>query len=162
MGEFVDEARLAHPGLGNERHDLTVTVTGELLRPAKLLELGVAADEARQPATGDGLEPGPRRANARQLVDFQRVGEPLDRHRAERLHRDEAFCELKRRWRQQDAARARELLHARGQMRRPADGRVVHVQITADGAHHDLAGVQPDADLQVHAMSMEDTLAHGA
>ena len=81
MGEFVDQARLAHPSLGNERHDLTVTVIGKLLRPAKLFQLGVAADEPRQPTTGDCLEPGPRRANARQFVDFQRIGEPLDRHR---------------------------------------------------------------------------------
>ena len=37
-------------------------------------------------------------------------------------------------------------------MRRLADGRVVHVQIAADGAHDDLAGVEPDADLHVHAV----------
>ena len=32
-------------------------------------------------------------------------------------------------------------------MRRLADRRVVHVQIVADGADDDLAGIQPDADL---------------
>ena len=40
-----------------------------------------------------------------------------------------------------------QLLHARGQMRGLADRRVVHVQVAADRAHDDLAGVQPDADL---------------
>ena len=39
------------------------------------------------------------------------------------------------------------------------DGRVVHAQIAADGAHDNLAGVQPDADLQVHAMGMEASSA---
>ena len=147
VGELVDEARLAHARLGDERHDLAVTATGELLGAAELLQLGVAADEPRQTPTGDGLEPGPRRAGTRHFVDFHRVGEPLHRHGAERLHGDEAFRQRQRRRRQQDAARAGELLHARRQMRRPADGRVVHVQIAADGAHDDLAGVQPDADL---------------
>jgi hypothetical protein len=90
---------------------------------------------------GDGLEPGPRRANPCRFVDFQRIGQPLDGHHSERLHRDEAFYEFKRRWRQQNAARVCELFHARSQVRRPADGRVVHVQIAADGAHDNLAGI---------------------
>ncbi len=30
--------------------------------------------------------------------------------------------------------------------RRLADGRVVHVEVAADSPHHDLPGVQPDAD----------------
>ena len=91
VGELVDEARLAHPGLGNERHNLTMTVAGELLDAAELLKFGIAADEPRQPASGDRLEPGPRRACPCHFVDIHRVGEPLHRHRAERLHGDEAF-----------------------------------------------------------------------
>jgi hypothetical protein len=35
---------------------------------------------------------------------------------------------------------------------RLANSRVIHVQITADGAHHDLSRVQPHADLHVHAV----------
>src|SRR5256712_3092447 len=37
-------------------------------------------------------------------------------------------------------------------MRRLADSRVVHVEIAADGAHNDLARVEPDPDLYVHAV----------
>ena len=37
-------------------------------------------------------------------------------------------------------------------MGRLADRRVVHVQIAADGAHDDLARVEPDPDLHVHAV----------
>src|SRR2546422_10464450 len=37
-------------------------------------------------------------------------------------------------------------------MRRLTDRRVVHVQVTADRADHDLAGVEPDADLHRHAV----------
>ena len=48
-------------------------------------------------------------------------------------------------------------------MRRLADGRVVHVEIAADGAHDDLAGVQPDADLdhgRVRASHLLRVLLH--
>ena len=153
VGELVDEARLAHTGLSNERHNLTMTVAGELLDAAELLKFGIATDEPRQPASGARLESGPRRACPCHFVDIHRVGEPLHRHRAERLHGDEAFHHLQRRLSQEDATRARELFHARRQVRRPADGRVVHVQIAADGAYHDLTGVEADADLHVHAVS---------
>jgi hypothetical protein len=40
-----------------------------------------------------------------------------------------------------------------------ADGGVVHVQVAADGADHDLARVEPDADLHVDAMVRRDPSA---
>ena len=39
---------------------------------------------------------------------------------------------------------------------RPANGRVVHAQVAADRAHDNLAGIQPNADLHVNAVSMKD------
>ena len=72
VGELVDEARLAHPRLADDRRHLTVTVAGELLGAAELLQLGVAADEARQPAPGGRLQAGSRRARPRHLVDLHR------------------------------------------------------------------------------------------
>jgi hypothetical protein len=48
---------------------------------------------------------------------------------------------------QHDRAGIGKLLHPRREMRRLAYGRVVHVEIAADGAHDDLARVEPDADL---------------
>src|SRR5205807_7804422 len=91
VGEVVDEARLAHPGLADDRHQLTVTGAGQLLRAAEMLQLGVAADEPRQAAPGGRLEASPRRACPRHLVTLPRVGEALDRHGAECLHGDVAF-----------------------------------------------------------------------
>ena len=38
------------------------------------------------------------------------------------------------------------MVHSRSQVRRLADRRVVHVQITADRPHHDFAGVEADAN----------------
>ena len=43
----------------------------------------------------------------------------------------------------------RELLHARGQMRRLADRGVVHAEITADGANDHFARIESDADLDL-------------
>ena len=55
VGELIEQARLAHPGLADDGHDLPVPVTGALQGAAELLQLGVAADEAGQPATGGSL-----------------------------------------------------------------------------------------------------------
>ena len=52
VGELVDQARLAHPRFSDDRHHLAVTVARELLGPAELLQLGVATDEPREPASG--------------------------------------------------------------------------------------------------------------
>jgi len=51
-----------------------------------------------------------------------------------------------------NAAGRRELLHARRQVRGLAHGGVVHAEVAADRAHHDLSGVDADADLHLHAL----------
>ena len=53
---------------------------------------------------------------------------------------------------QPNAPGGRQLLHAGRQVRGLAHGRVVHVQVVADGPHHHLPGVEPDADLHLDAM----------
>src|SRR5262249_37096923 len=151
-----DQARLAHASFGNQRHDLALAATGELLCLAELFQLTLAAHEAGKPPTGDSLEPSPHGADACHLVHFQWFDEPFDGYRAKRLHGDKAVYQFQRRGGHQNAARASELLHARGKMRRSSDGSVVHAQIAADAAHNDLAGVQSNADLQVHAVRAED------
>jgi hypothetical protein len=49
VGELVDEARLAHPRLADDRRQLPVAGAGELLRAAKLVQLGVAATKRVSP-----------------------------------------------------------------------------------------------------------------
>ena len=44
------------------------------------------------------------------------------------------------------------MFHPRGEVSRLADGRVVHVQIAADRAHDDLAGVEADTVLHFDAV----------
>ena len=112
MNELVHQARLAHARLADDRHHLTVTVAGKLLRAAELLQLDVAADEARQAASGGGLEASSRGAGARHLVDFHRIGEPLHRHGAEGLHLDVAFRQSEGVGRRKHGTGLRHLLHA--------------------------------------------------
>ncbi len=52
---------------------------------------------------------------------------------------------------QQARAGTSKLFQARRQMCRLAHSRVVHAQVAADGAHHDLAGIEADANLDVDA-----------
>ena len=94
MNEFAHQARLAHPCFTDDRHHLTATVAGKLLGAAELLQFDIAADEARQATTGRGLEASPRGAGARHLIDFHRIGDPLHRYGAKRLHGDVAFRQL--------------------------------------------------------------------
>jgi hypothetical protein len=60
------------------------------------------------------------------------------------------------------------LLHARRQVRGLADGRIVHVQVVADRAHHHLPGVETHPDLHLDSMGAAhlrtiavDGLLHG-
>jgi hypothetical protein len=147
VDELVDEAGLAHARLADHRRHLPMTVAGELLGAAELLQLGGAAGEARKPAPGGRLQPGPREPRPCHLVNVHRVGEPPDRHGAKRLHLDVALDQRQRSGRDHDGAGISDLLHPGSEVRRLADRRVVHVQIAADGAHDDFPRVQPDADL---------------
>ena len=152
VGELVDEARLAHPRLTDDRRHLATTGAGELLGAAKVLQLGVPPDKSGQAATGGRLQARPRRACSRHLVDLDGVGEPLHRHGAERLHGNVTFHQLQGPRRQENGAWARQLLHARREMRGLADGRVVGAEIVADGAHDHLARIESNPDLDIHAM----------
>src|SRR5262249_11486453 len=96
MNELVHQARLTHPRFADDRNHLSKTLAGEMLRATKLLQLDVAADEARQATPGGGLEACSRGASARHLIDRYRVSEPLHRHRAEELHCELAFRQLHR------------------------------------------------------------------
>ena len=139
MNELVHQARLADAGLADDRHHLAVPLLGELLGAAHLLQFDGAADEAGQAAAGGGLQAAARGAGAGHLVDVDRIGEPLHRERAERLHGKVAFRQPERVRRRQHRAGLRHLLHARGQVGGLADHGVVHVQIVADARNDDFA-----------------------
>jgi len=78
--------------------------------------------------------------------------QPPDRNRAQGRHLKEALGEPQRLGGQPDRPRRSELLHPRREVRRLADGRVVHAQVTSDRPDDDLAGVEPHADLHLQAV----------
>ncbi len=123
-----------------------------LLHTTELLELALAAYEGTESAQDGRLQPRPRGAGAGRLEDLDGVLDALDRHGAERRHFDESFSQAERVSGQANGARGRELFHARRKMCRLPDRRVVHPKIAPDGSHHDLTGVQPDADLDLDAV----------
>ncbi len=152
LDELADDARLADAGLAHQRHQAPLACAAPRERLAQPLHLGLAAHEARQAAHRRRLQAVARRARPGQLVHLDRVGDPFDRHRSEGRHGQEALGEPPRLRGEQRRAGPREALHLGRQVGGLADRAVVHVQIAADGAHHDLAGVEPDADLHVHAL----------
>jgi len=79
VSELVREARRADPGLAHDGDDLAVAGRGPAEDPAQLLDLGVAADEAREAAKRRSLQARPRLARSRQLKELDRVREALHR-----------------------------------------------------------------------------------
>src|SRR4029450_11974110 len=68
--ELPVEARLADAGLAQHRDHLPVSALGLLEGPAQLIELAVAADEAREPARGRRVQARSHRARPDDLVDL--------------------------------------------------------------------------------------------
>ena len=91
-----------------------------------------------------------------QLEDLHRLRQAFNGHRADRGDLNKPLGEAQDGRREQNRARDGHLLHAGGQMGRLAHRRVIHVQITANGAHHHLTGIQPDADLERDALRALD------
>jgi hypothetical protein len=68
------------------------------------------------------------------------------------VHPDQALHETEGRWRQKDTAGTGQLFHARCQVHRLSNRRVVHVQVIVDAAHHHLAGIEPHPEVHRQAM----------
>jgi hypothetical protein len=106
-----------------------------------------------QATDGRGLQARPDRADAHQLVDLDGRLDTPHRYRAEIVDLHEALGQAVGIGRDANGAGRGELFHARGQVRGRSHRRVVHAEIRADGAHHHLAGVEADADPDLHAVS---------
>ena len=156
--EFVEESRLADPRLPHHGYDLAAAARGLLERLAELIDLRVSPDEARESARQGGLETCASRARSDQLIDGHRLRQALDRRRPERSHLHISLRGAQGHLGHQGHAGSGQLLHAGGQVRGLPHRRVVHVEITADRANHDLPGVQSNADLDVRAMATAEIL----
>ena len=145
--EFPQEPGLADAGLGENRHDLAVSLAGQRDRRLEVAELARAAHERGQPAGRRRLEPRPHRIGADHLEHLEGRHEPLHRPLAERRHLHVALDEPEGRGRDEDGAGSGHLLHARRDVGRLPDGGVVHAQVARPQADDHLARVHADADL---------------
>ena len=153
VDKLIDQAGLPHPGLPDEGHDLAVAGSARSSAWRRAASSVLPPDKARQPPRRRGLQAPPERTRPRPA---QRPP-PAPAAPSPGTGPSGVTCtnpSTSRRvgGREQDAARGGELFHARRQVRGLADRRVVHVQVIANGAHHHLAGVEPDADLHGDAM----------
>ena len=151
-GEFIEQAGLAHASLPHPGDHLPLPSPGTCQGLAQVLHLGIAPHKACQAPRHGRLQPRAHRPGPQQLIDLDGLRQPLHRHRPQGRDLDVALDQAQRVGGQQSRARTGELLHARRQMRGLPDGGVVHVQVVANRAHHHLAGVQPDADLDVEPL----------
>ncbi len=141
MSEFPVEAGLAHAGLADDRHELTVSAAGALESLAELGEFGVAADEAAETPRGSRMKPRADGSSPDQLVDVHGPRKALYRDWTEGFDLEISLGEPQCLASQQDGAGIGELLHAPRQMRRLTHGAVVHVQVAPDRAHDHFAGI---------------------
>ena len=143
--ELPLQPRLPRPGLADEAQHLAAPrphVVEGRLHPAKL---ALAAHERRGQA--EALEtPGRARGRerAQQAMDRHELALALERDLLTRGEREGVMGELVRRVADQDLARRRSALQARGGVDGVAGHRVGGVGGRADPACHDRAGVDPD------------------
>src|SRR6185369_141129 len=86
VGELVEQPRLARSGLANDGDHLSATGSRLAQYSPKVLDLGIATDEARETTHRRHLEPCSRRSCPGQLEDLDRVCEALHWDGPERLH----------------------------------------------------------------------------
>ena len=162
VGDFPDQARLAHAGFPDHRHHLPMAAAGAAQRLAELVQLARAPHEAGQAARRRRVQPRAQGPGPPQLVDRDRLLQPLHRHRPQGVDLDVALHQPQGLAGQQGGPWSGELFHARRQMRRLPHRRVVHVQIIADRPHDHLTGVQPDPDLHIEPLALAQLLGIAA
>src|SRR5262249_36548583 len=106
MRNFPDETGLADAWLANQRDDLAVAGVGARQSLADGFDLGVAADEAREPARRRRLQARAREPGAYH-EHLDRLAEPLHGDRAERLDLDVALGEAEGGRGKEDGTRCR-------------------------------------------------------
>ena len=140
MDELIGQTRLAHAGLAHQRHHLAVPGCRLRQRLVQGLELVLPPDKARQPPGGCGLQAPPERTGPHQLKDLHGLDQPLHRHRPQRIHPHQPFHQPEGAGGQPDAPRRGHLFHTRRQDRGLPHGRIVHMQVVANGPHHHFPG----------------------
>ena len=149
---LIDQAGLAHPRFPHQGDHLAMAGLRLLPGPG-------AAPPAPCCRPTKGVSPRAAAACKRrrsalapdQLEHLDGLRQPLHRHRPQGGDLHQALHQPQGGGGQADAARGGQLFHARRQMRGLPDGRVVHVQVVANGPHHHFPGVEAHAHAQLQA-----------
>ena len=153
VDKLMDQAGFPNARFTHHCGDLSMPLSGLLQRSTKLLHFRVAAHKPSEAAGGRRLQARAGASGRYDLEDLNWALKALDRPESQCADHDVALSQLERRRRDQDRARHGQLLQARGQVGRLANGRVVHVEVAADGADDHLARISPDPDMQGHSRS---------
>ena len=122
-------------------------------RVVERAQVRVAAHEAAEAARAGDVEARARRAEPAQLEDGHGPGDALHVERAEVVEREVARDEARGGAAQVAGVRLRERFHALREAHRVALRGVVHAQVVADLADHDLARVEAHARREAEAVA---------
>jgi hypothetical protein len=132
-----------------------------LLRLLHGLHLGLPSDKAGEPAGGGDLQAAAQGAGPGQLEHLDRVREALHRDGPQGDDLHQPFDQPQGGGGEADGPRGRRLFHPRGQDRRLPHGRVVHIQVVANGPHHHLPRVEAHAHAQLQTAGAAHLLSVG-
>jgi hypothetical protein len=149
--QLEQQARLADAGLPDDEHHLTLPGSRLLEAIPEGAQFTLTPHEGGQPPFGLDVDPAPGGARRHDLPRRHRLRLALQAELAERAQVKEACGQTIDRLGNHDRAWLRDLLHSGGNIRRVADGRVVHPEVVPDAAHHDQSRVEPQPDLEVDA-----------
>jgi len=110
---------------------------------------------------GCSLEAAAERTGPDQLEDLDGLRQPLHGNGPQSGHLHQSLYEPEGVGRQEGTPRMRQLFHMGSQMHRLTNGRVIHVQIIADRAHHHLTGIEPDPHLHGETLGAAHVLGIG-
>ncbi len=142
FGEFVAEAALAGSRLGDDANDLRVP--RDRLPECGLQNghLAQTSDELREAARTGHLETTAHPPHTLELEHTDRLRQATHLVPPQIAQNEEPLAHLRRRLRDVDPPRLCDLLHPRRQVGRVSERRVVHPEVVADLADHDLSRVE--------------------
>src|SRR5262245_23465090 len=152
LDEFETEPALADARIGDHPDHLPVRLSGAGEDRLEPVELGLAADEAREATRARRVQARAQGPDPFELVDGHGHAHALYRSGATVADGEEALDQAGRVLRQPYRSRNRELLHARGEADRVSLSRIVHAQVVADPTDHHLARVEARANRELEAV----------
>ncbi len=162
LGELVAEPALPDAGISRHPDDLARACEGAGERRLERLHLLVAADETREATRPGGFEAGADRSEPLELVDQYRLTDAFQLEPPEVAEPEEPRDEGRGVLGQVDPLGPGELLHALGEPDGVALRGVIHAEVVADPADHDLPGIQPHAHREAEAEPALQLLAVAA